>query len=124
MRRDTWTLATPSKADKGLPAPLVCDHISRLESRSSYDEGTEFQIGRIDMVANTGTYLDTPYHRYEDGFDLAGLPLESGTIGLNRGLVSDPAAPFGGVKQSGIGREGAHHGMMEYLEAKYIATQW
>ncbi len=50
--------------------------------------------------------------------------LESGMIGLNRGLVSDPAAPFGGVKQSGIGREGAHHGMMEYLEAKYIATQW
>jgi arylformamidase len=62
---------------KGLPAPLVCDHISRLESRASYADGTEFQIGRIDMVANTGTYLDTPYHRYEDGFDLAGLPLES-----------------------------------------------
>lgn len=62
---------------KGLPAPLVCDHISRLESRASYAEGTEFQIGRIDMVANTGTYLDTPYHRYADGFDLAGLPLES-----------------------------------------------
>lgn len=62
---------------KGLPAPLVCDHISRLASRASYAEGTEFQIGRIDMVANTGTYLDTPYHRYEDGFDLAGLPLDS-----------------------------------------------
>lgn len=62
---------------KGLPAPLVCDHISRLQSRSSYAEGTEFQIGRIDMVGNTGTYLDTPYHRYADGFDLAGLPLES-----------------------------------------------
>lgn len=62
---------------KGLPAPLVCDHISRLQSRASYAEGTEFQIGRIDMVGNTGTYLDTPYHRYEDGFDLAGLPLES-----------------------------------------------
>jgi arylformamidase len=62
---------------KGLPAPLVCDHISRLQSRSHYAEGTEFQIGRIEMVANTGTYLDTPYHRYEDGFDLAGLPLES-----------------------------------------------
>ncbi len=50
--------------------------------------------------------------------------IESGMVGLNRGLVSDPAAPFGGVKQSGIGREGAHHGMMDYLEAKYIATQW
>jgi succinate-semialdehyde dehydrogenase/glutarate-semialdehyde dehydrogenase len=50
--------------------------------------------------------------------------LESGMIGLNRGLVSDPAAPFGGVKQSGLGREGAHHGILEYLEAKYIATSW
>lgn len=50
--------------------------------------------------------------------------LESGMVGLNRGLVSDPAAPFGGVKQSGIGREGGHHGMLEYLESKYIAVQW
>ncbi|WP_158816429.1 cyclase family protein [Methylocapsa sp. S129] len=61
---------------KGLPAPLVCDHMSFLQSRSSYDAGTEFQIGRIEMVANTGTYLDTPYHRYCDGVDLAGLPLD------------------------------------------------
>jgi succinate-semialdehyde dehydrogenase/glutarate-semialdehyde dehydrogenase len=50
--------------------------------------------------------------------------LEAGMIGLNRGLVSDPAAPFGGVKQSGIGREGGHEGMLEYLESKYIAVQW
>jgi len=50
--------------------------------------------------------------------------LEYGMIGLNRGLVSDPAAPFGGVKQSGIGREGGHDGMLEYLESKYIAVQW
>lgn len=60
---------------KGLPAPLVCDHLSFLQSRAHYAEGTEFQIGRIDMVANTGTYLDTPYHRYAHGFDLAALPL-------------------------------------------------
>lgn len=50
--------------------------------------------------------------------------LESGMIALNRGLVSDPAAPFGGVKQSGLGREGAHHGMLEFMEAKYIAANW
>jgi succinate-semialdehyde dehydrogenase/glutarate-semialdehyde dehydrogenase len=50
--------------------------------------------------------------------------LEAGMIGLNRGLVSDPAAPFGGVKQSGIGREGAHDGLLEYTETKYIATDW
>jgi succinate-semialdehyde dehydrogenase/glutarate-semialdehyde dehydrogenase len=50
--------------------------------------------------------------------------IEAGMIGLNRGLVSDPAAPFGGVKQSGIGREGGHEGMLEYLESKYIAVSW
>ena len=50
--------------------------------------------------------------------------LESGMVGLNRGLVSDPAAPFGGVKQSGIGREGAHEGLLEFCETKYVATQW
>jgi len=50
--------------------------------------------------------------------------LEAGMVGLNRGLVSDPAAPFGGVKQSGLGREGAHHGIMEFCETKYIAVSW
>jgi succinate-semialdehyde dehydrogenase/glutarate-semialdehyde dehydrogenase len=50
--------------------------------------------------------------------------LETGMVGLNRGLVSDPAAPFGGVKQSGLGREGGHDGLLEYLETKYIAVQW
>ena len=50
--------------------------------------------------------------------------LESGMVGLNRGLVSDPAAPFGGVKQSGLGREGGHEGLMDYLESKYIAIEW
>jgi succinate-semialdehyde dehydrogenase/glutarate-semialdehyde dehydrogenase len=50
--------------------------------------------------------------------------LESGMVAINRGLVSDPAAPFGGVKQSGLGREGAHHGILDFMEAKYIATDW
>jgi succinate-semialdehyde dehydrogenase/glutarate-semialdehyde dehydrogenase len=50
--------------------------------------------------------------------------LETGMVGLNRGIVSDPAAPFGGVKQSGIGREGAHDGLLEFTETKYIATDW
>lgn len=61
---------------KGLPAPLICDHLSRQQSRGIYAEGTEFHIGRIDMVANTGTYMDMPFHRYADGHDLAGLALE------------------------------------------------
>ena len=50
--------------------------------------------------------------------------IESGMIALNRGLVSDAAAPFGGVKQSGLGREGSHHGIREFTEAKYIAVEW
>jgi len=50
--------------------------------------------------------------------------IDSGMVGLNRGMVSDPAAPFGGVKQSGIGREGGHEGVLDYTEQKYIATQW
>ena len=50
--------------------------------------------------------------------------LEFGMVGLNRGLVSDPAAPFGGVKQSGIGREGAHEGLMEFLETQYVSVAW
>ncbi len=62
---------------QGLPAPIICDHLSREASRAHYAEGTEFQIGRIDMVANTGTYVDSPFHRYEDGKDLAALALES-----------------------------------------------
>src|SRR3954465_9433928 len=62
---------------KGLPAPLVCDFLSREQSRAHYKPGTEFQIGKIEMVANTGTYLDSPFHRYPDGDDLSGLKLES-----------------------------------------------
>lgn len=62
---------------EGLPGPIVCDCMSRLESRSRYAEGTEFQIGRIDLVANTGTYVDSPFHRFAVGSDLAELPLSS-----------------------------------------------
>lgn len=61
---------------KGLPAPLICDHLSRAASRRHYDAGTEFQIDRIEMVGNTGTYLDTPFHRFADGEDLAELSLD------------------------------------------------
>jgi len=61
---------------KGLPAPLICDFLSREQSRSHYAPGTEFHIGKIEMVANTGTYLDSPFHRYATGKDLAELPLE------------------------------------------------
>ena len=62
---------------KGLPAPLICDYLSHEESRSHYAEGTEFHIGKIEMVANTGTYVDAPFHRFADGKDLSELPLDS-----------------------------------------------
>ena len=62
---------------KGLPAPIICDFLSREQSREHYAPGTEFQIGKIEMVANTGTYLDSPFHRYEDGKDLSELELTS-----------------------------------------------
>jgi arylformamidase len=61
---------------KGLPAPLICDHLSREASRSRYAPGTEFQIGKMELVGNTGTYLDSPFHRYADGADLSRLALE------------------------------------------------
>ncbi|HJQ19223.1 MAG TPA: cyclase family protein [Gemmatimonadaceae bacterium] len=61
----------------GLPAPSLCDFLSREASRARYAAGVEFHIGRIDMVANTGTYVDSPFHRYADGKDLSELPLES-----------------------------------------------
>jgi len=61
---------------KGLPGPIICDYLSRQDSRQNYADGTEFQIGRIDMVANTGTYIDCPFHRYADGRDLSETALE------------------------------------------------
>lgn len=62
---------------RGLPAPIICDYLSREASREHYAAGTEFQIGKIEMVANTGTYVDAPFHRYADGADLSALPLSS-----------------------------------------------
>ena len=61
---------------KGQPGPVIRDHLSREASRALYAPGTTFQIGRIEMVANTGTYVDAPSHRWEDGADLAGLSLD------------------------------------------------
>lgn len=62
---------------KGLPAPTIYDYLSREDSHAHYSGGTEFHIGKIEMVSNTGTYVDSPFHRFADGIDLAQLPLES-----------------------------------------------
>ncbi|HUK02534.1 MAG TPA: cyclase family protein [Steroidobacteraceae bacterium] len=74
---------------KGLPGPVICDYLSRADSRSRYDGGTEFQIGRIDMVSNTGTYIDCPFHRYADGKDLSETALQR-FVDLPGVLVSVP----------------------------------
>jgi arylformamidase len=70
---------------KGLPGPIICDYWTRDGSAAQFDDGSTFQIGRIDMVANTGTYLDTPFHRYADGADLAAVEL--GRMAALPGLV-------------------------------------
>ena len=75
---------------KGLPAPIICDFLSREDSRKHYAEGTEFNIGKIEMVANTGTYVDSPFHRFADGIDLAELPLSRWQIwrgSLSKGRI-------------------------------------
>src|SRR6267143_1186860 len=70
---------------KGLPPPVISDYLSRENSRGRYASGTEFHIGKIEMVANTGTYIDSPFHRYADGMDLSALDFES--IANLEGLV-------------------------------------
>jgi arylformamidase len=78
---------------KGLPGPAICDYWTREASAALYDDGSTFQIGRIDMVANTGTYLDSPFHRYQNGADLAGLELRS--LAALKGLLVRKPHPSG-----------------------------
>lgn len=103
---------------KGLPAPLICDHLSREASRALYEPGTEFQIGRIDLVANTGTYMDTPFHRYADGHDLTGLDLAR---------ISDVPGVVARVGQGGGGRAigpEAFDGLVLEGRAVLVHTGW
>src|ERR1041384_2104038 len=81
---------------KGLPAPVICDFLSREQSKQHYPPGTEFQIAKIEMVANTGTYLDSPFHRYEDGKDLSELELSS--LANLEGVVVRPKGQEQGAK--------------------------
>lgn len=72
------------------PGPVVCDFWSRESTRDHFDDGSTFQIARIDMVANTGTYIDAPYHRFENGHDIAGFVLDR-VAGLPGIVVHAPA---------------------------------
>lgn len=90
---------------KGLPGPVICDFLAREASLGLYEGDTTFQIGRIDMVSNTGTYLDTPFHRWADGADLAGVTLEQvtdlpGVVVLHDGPAIGPDA-FAGLAVRG-----------------------
>src|SRR4029078_6476397 len=85
----------------GLPGPAITDHLSRDESRSRYAPGYEFQIGQIRMVSNTGTYLDTPFHRFADGHDLSGLDL-SRVAGVPGVLVVSDALTIGADALAGV----------------------
>jgi kynurenine formamidase len=118
----------------GLPAPVISEHLTFEASHEVYAEGTEFSIGRIEMVSNTGTYLDTPGHRHRDGHDLSGLPLEKCAL-LPAVVVDAPAtgpadlALFEGLAVSGCAvlvRTGwsAHFGTEQYgaAEHPYLAT--
>lgn len=102
---------------KGLPPPLICDYLSREASKSFYAEGTSFQIGRIDMVSNTGTYIDCPFHRYEGGKDLSEVALEK--------LVDLPAVLIHAPWQNGlaIGTE-FFQNLDLYHKAVLIHTGW
>lgn len=73
----------------GLPGPIVCDYLTRERSRELYAPGTEFQIGVVTICSNTGTYVDSPFHRYPDGADLSELPLER-LAGLGAVVVDSP----------------------------------
>jgi arylformamidase len=101
---------------KGLPAPLICDHLSRAASREIYGAGTEFQIGKITMVSNTGTYIDSPFHRYADGADLAGLDLRS-LVALDTVVV----AAVAGTRAIDVG---AFAGLDVAGKAVLVRTGW
>ena len=82
----------------GIPAPIICDFLSREASKAHYEKGVSFCINQIDMPANTGTYIDSPFHRYAQGADLASMPLESVAHASTSNAISLVANWLVGVK--------------------------
>lgn len=101
----------------GLPAPVVCDYLSREASRAHYAEGTTFQIARVELVANTGTYVDAPFHRFEDGADLAALDLArlADLDGLVVDATAHPGRAIGAALFAGLDLRG---------KAVLVCTGW
>ncbi len=111
------TIEAGMETYKGLPGPVICDYWSREDSRANYDDGSTFQMGRIEMVSNTGTYIDAPFHRHADGCDLAGLSLDS--LAELEGIVV--RRPFEG----GLATDAEHlEGLDLAGKAVLIATGW
>ena len=102
---------------RGLPAPIIGDYLTREQSRSRYAEGTEFHIGKVEMVANTGTYIDSPFHRYAEGADVSQLPFSC--VADLDGVVVDPDRPG----HRGIG-PAAFQGMNLRGKAVLVRTGW
>ena len=108
----------------GLPGPVICDYLSREASRGRYAPSVEFHIGKIEMVANTGTYLDAPFHRYADGKDLAQLPLES-LADLEAVVIRGPASGPGAGPAAGRALDrGAFTGRDLGGKAVLVRTGW
>lgn len=102
---------------KGLPPPVICDYLSREDSRKFYEGGTEFQIGKIEMVTNTGTYIDCPFHRYPDGKDCSEMPLER--------FVDLPGVVIRADHQRGLAVDlDAVEGKVSAGQAVLIHTRW
>ncbi|WP_394827068.1 cyclase family protein [Pendulispora albinea] len=124
----------------GLPAPEISDHLTRDACETSYGPGVRFQIGRISMVANTGTYVDSPFHRFDDGADLARLPLErladlEGVVvrlagSRRRGIEASELAPYDVAGRAVLLHTGwdRHWGTDAYgVDAPFLtkgATEW
>jgi kynurenine formamidase len=102
---------------KGLPAPVICDYLSREASHKIYNGQAEFQIGKIEMVANTGTYIDSPFHRFPDGHDLSQLRLEQ-LAGLESVLVRIPPDHGRGIDET------CFAGLDVYGKAVLVHTGW
>lgn len=102
---------------KGLPGPHICDFWSRESSATKYDDGSTFQIGRIDMVANTGTYVDAPWHRFADGEDLSEVGIDA--------LADLPAVVVRQPWENGLAVDvGAFEGLDVRSCAVLVATGW
>ena len=102
---------------RGLPAPVMCDYLSREQSRANYADGVTFHIGKIEMVANTGTYVDSPFHRYASGRDLSELDL------ARLAELDAVVAHLAGATERAISRE-AFGGLDVRGKAVLVHTGW